>query len=260
MSTEQTDSVVPKTDSAAPKTDSAAPNTSSVVPEVVIELIEQSETIQGWMGRLGDHAGDARPEVLERVKKDYRGRLEGVAGELAEHRPDLAQSLDDRQGAVVSLRSDRDRHVAELEEVGLRHSVGEFSKPQWDSHRTKIEGWLDDVDAKLEIEEGAVSELTTALERIDASGPPRKTVAFTSEGLVEVERMPLGGGNAKNGSWSTVLTGMKKNGHSDAAARIPAAGENGSADSDELDFIDAVSRDDLEALDPVVAATRSRVS
>lgn len=266
MSTDQTDSVVPntdsddpKTDSGVPKTDSEAPKADSVVPAVVLELIEQSETIQGWTGRLADHADEAYPEVLERVKKDYRRRLEDVAGQLAEHRPDLASSLEDRQGTVVSLRSDRDSHVADLEEVRLRHDVGEFSESQWDSHRTKIEAWLDDVDAKLEVEEAAVSELTAALDRIDASGPPRSSsVAFTSEGFVEVDRTPVAGRAARSGSWSAVVSATTKNGHSEAAGRMPTAEENGSADSDELDFIDAVSTDDLERLDPITAAMRSR--
>lgn len=251
--------------------------TGSVVPVVVLELIGESETIQGWMGRLADHADEAYPEVLERVKKDYRGRLEGVAGQLAEHRPQLVTKLEDRQGTVGSLRSDRDSHVADLEEARLRHAVGEFSEPQWDSRRTTIEGLLDEVDSKLEVAESAVSELTAALDRIDASGPRRPTVAFTSEGFVQVEHSPVRGGAARNGSWSAILAATRKEGHSDATkkegrygatvrtpmaeeVRIPTAEEDGSADSDELDFIDAVSPEDLEELDPIATAMRSRES
>lgn len=239
--------------------------TDSVVPVVVLELIERSETIQGWMGRLADHADEAYPEVLERVEEDYRGRLEGVAGQLAQHRPQLATKLEDRQGTVVSLRFDRNSHVADLEEARLRHAVGEFSEPQWDSRRTKIEGLLEEVDEQLEVEEDAVAALTEALEKIDASGPRRTSLAFTSEGYVEVEHAPIGGG-ARNGSWSSLVSEMKKReGGSDATGRVPTAedpGREGPApedepdDSDELDFIDAVSTDDLEELDPIAAAMR----
>lgn len=237
--------------------------TDSVVPVVVLELIEQSETIQGWMGRLADHADEAYPEVLERVKEDYRGRLEGVAGQLAEHRPQLATKLEDRQGTVVSVRFDRNSHVADLEEARLRHAVGELSEPQWDSRRTKIEGLLEEIDERLEVEEGAVSALTEALEKIDASGPRRTSVAFTSEGYVEVEHASIGGG-ARNGSWSAVVSEMKKERLPEAGGRIPTA-ENAAGDGpaahdepdDELDFIDAVSTDDLEKLDPIAAAMRA---
>lgn len=241
--------------------------TDSVVPVVVLELIEQSETIQGWMGRLAEHADEAYPEVLERVKEDYRGRLEGVAGQLAEHRPQLVTKLEDRQGTVVSLRFDRNSQVADLEEARLRHAVGEFSEPQWDSRRTEIEGLLEELDSKLEVEEGAVSELTAALDKMGASGPPRTSVAFTSEGYVEVEHAPVRRDGVRNGSWSAVLSEMKKEGDSVVAGRIPtaenAAGDGPAAqdepdDSDELDFIDAVSTDDLEELDPIAAAMRTR--
>lgn len=241
--------------------------TDSVVPVVVLELLERSETIQGWMGRLADHADEAYPEVLQRVKEDYRGRLEEVAGQLAQHRPQLATKLEDRQGTVVSLRFDRNSQVADLEEARLRHAVGEFSEPEWDSRRTKIEGLLDEVDSLLEVEEGAVSEITEALERIDASGPRRTSLAFTSEGYVEVEHAPpMSRDGVRNGSWSAVLSEMKKEGDSVVAGRIPtaenpagngpAAGD-GSDDSDELDFIDAVSTDDLEELDSIAAAMRA---
>jgi hypothetical protein len=238
------DSAGPETDTAVSEADTAVPKTDSVVPAVVIDLIEESETIRGWMGKLADHADEAYPEVLERVKKDYRTRVEGVANRLGEHRPDLAASLEDRQGTVVSLNSDRDSHVADLEEVRLRHVVGEFSEAEWDTHRTKIEGWLDDVDSKLEVEEGAVSELTEALERIDASRPPRTTVAFSSEGYVEVEGGSDRGNAARNGSWSAHLAAAKAEGRPVGADRHSTPEEADEDESDELDFIDAVSTDD----------------
>ena len=71
----------------------AAKPASSVVPVVVLELIEESETIQGWMERLDENAEEGYPEVLQRVKDDYRGRLTGVGDQLAEHQQRLEHEL-----------------------------------------------------------------------------------------------------------------------------------------------------------------------
>lgn len=163
----------------------------SVVPAEVRELIEESRTIQGWMDRLSSHAGDARPEVFERVQSDYQARLDGVTGKLARHRTDLVGRLDARRSEVESLRSDRDSHQAELEEARLRHAVGEFSDSRWEDRRSSIEESLGELDALLEVEEGAVSELSGIIDNIGEGGTPATGVAAMAEAEIVVEGLEV---------------------------------------------------------------------
>jgi len=162
-----------------------------VVPAEVRELIEESRTIQGWMDRLSSHAGAARPEVFERVRADYQGRLDGVNGKLARHRADLEGRLDARRSEVESLRSDRDSHQAELEEARLRHAVGEFSDSRWEDRRGSIEESLGELDALLEVEEGAVAELSGIIESIGEGGTPVPGVAVMAEPEIVVEGLEV---------------------------------------------------------------------
>lgn len=164
-------------------------STESVVPAEVRELIVESQTIQGWIARLASHADDARPEVFERVRDDYQGRLDSVNGKLARHRTDLVERLDGRRSEVEALRSDRDSHAAELEEARLRHAVGEYSDKRWDERRGGIEESLGELDALLEVEEGAVAELSGIIASIGEGGTPG---AVDSEPEIVVEGVDVG--------------------------------------------------------------------
>lgn len=225
-----------------------------VIPTVVRELIRESQTIQGWIGRLADHADEAHPEVFERVRLDYSGRLDGVTGHLVKHRSKLVSSLEDRQGTVQSLQADRDSDAADLEEVYLRRAVGELSESQWDSRRANIEATLDGFDSLLAIEEEAVSELTAFVDGIGEGGTPPPDFSLDPEedvaneldagGAVNSGAGPEAGkGLAAHGrSWSDLLSGMTDEGDSDASAETATTGEDeaGGEYCDELEFLESL--------------------
>jgi hypothetical protein len=222
-----------------------------VVPPVVRELLQESEKVQGWVAKLPEHADEAYPEVFERVRDDYIGRLDGLADQLGQHRSDLLVSLEGRRATAESLRGDRRSHAANLEEVHLRHAVGEFSEEEWDSRRTTIEASLDKVDSLLAVEEGAVSELTAVIDSIEGHTRPvrpirlgtRKTVESAADAEAAVDSRAGEGVAVGARSWSEVV-----------AQRPHEAPKDGGSE-DELDFLAALSRDDLKNLDPILAAT-----
>jgi hypothetical protein len=144
--------------------------TDSVIPAEVRELIEESQKIHGWIDKLDAHASDARPEVFEKVRADYRKRLDGVNGQLTEHRVQLVDTLESRRSEVEALREDRDGHAAELEEVRLRHAVGEFDDGAFEKRSGKIQSSLDDLDQLLADEDRTVSELAEIIAMISSAG------------------------------------------------------------------------------------------
>lgn len=202
--------------------------------------------IQGWVGKLPDHSDDSYPDVLERVKSDYSGRLNGVAGNLKKHRPELLTSLADRRRTVESLQSDRDSHTNDLEEVRIRHAVGEFSEEQWDSRRAKIETSIDKVAAVLSVEEDAVAELATVVDSVDrivGTVHPVPRISRVVEPVArKLETRPskaANGAPAKSRSWSKVLS------------ELPESDDQAEASEDELAFLETVSTDDFQKLDPI---------
>ena len=145
---------------------------SPVVPPEVRELIEESQKIQGWVDRLAEHESEARPEVYRRVLSDYQGRLGKVTGRLVKHRADLVSNLQGHEADVASLKAERDTHSAELEEVRLRHVVGEYSDEDWEERRGGIEGSIGRLDERLAVEEEAVAELSEIISSIAEGGTP----------------------------------------------------------------------------------------
>jgi len=145
---------------------------SPVVPPDVRELIEESQKIQGWVERLAEHVDEARPEVYRRVLSDYEGRLEKITARLVKHRADLVSNLEDHEIRLTSLEGDRDTHAAELEEVRLRHAVGEYSADEWDERRGGIEDAISEIDGRLAVEQEAVAELSAIIASIGEGGTP----------------------------------------------------------------------------------------
>ncbi len=160
----------------------------TVVPAEVSKLIGRSQEIQGWIDRLADHRDEAPPDVYERVLGDYRTRLETVTVELAQHRAALAASLEERREAVATLQVDRDEQAADLEEARLRHAVGEFTDPEWEERRSRIEDELEGLDELLQVEESAVAELTAIIASIEEGGTPAPAIGQGLEAPPEAAR------------------------------------------------------------------------
>lgn len=233
-----------------------------VVPAAVSDLIEESQTIQGWIERLAGHAGEARPEVFERVLGDYQERLEKVTGTLAQHRADLAASLDGRQAEVETLQADRDSHAAELEEARLRHAVGEYSDRKWDDRREAIEGSLGELDELLDIEKAAVGELTGIIDSMEAGEAPPQVqgpaaVEVRDEPEIVVERVD----DVESVDDVEVIDETAAEDLAEAAEA--SAGADGDVDDgdvddgddyvDELEFLESLSLDESDKFDAVSA-------
>lgn len=145
---------------------------TSVVPEAVRQLLEQRSTYREWLSRLDEVGGKYRSEVAERVRVDYEARLDGVGEELAEHRHDLAASLERRRGRLDELTEAFERHSAELEEAELRFQVGEFDDATWEETREKLAESIEGVEGELDEARSAVGELERVLGELGGGDGP----------------------------------------------------------------------------------------
>lgn len=136
---------------------------TNVVPEAVRQLLEKRSTYREWLSRLDEVGGKYRSEVAERVRVDYEARLDGVGEELAEHRHDLAASLERRRARLDELTEAFERHSAELEEAELRFQVGEFDDATWEETREKLAESIEGIEGELDEARSAVGELERVL-------------------------------------------------------------------------------------------------
>ena len=141
-------------------------STDPVVPAEVMELIAESQKIQGWIDKLAELQDETTPAVYEKVHTDYKVRLGTVTSRLSEHRSDLSRSLDERRTGAEALRAERDERAAELEEAKLRFAVGEYVSEEWDKQRESIEGQLESLKDRLSTEDTGLEELATILASI----------------------------------------------------------------------------------------------
>jgi len=106
--------------------------------DAIAALTGERTKYEGWLSALATKA-DVPAHVVERVRRDYTGRLRSVLQGFATHVPDLEAALAARQA--------RDAKLAEQEQLGrdehaegeLRHMVGEYDDEQWNQVRTRHE-------------------------------------------------------------------------------------------------------------------------
>ena len=95
----------------------------------VERLLEERGQYEGWLARLADPGAATVPaHVVERVKGDYRSRLDNVIRQLSRYEGELEITLAEaevRRNDLVTHRTAREETLAEAK---LRHQVGEYDE------------------------------------------------------------------------------------------------------------------------------------
>jgi hypothetical protein len=247
-----------------------------VIPEAIRSLLEQRAQYMEWLAKLDDLGGQYRPEVARRVRADYRHRLTGVEDELHGHKEELEASLGERQSRLASLEERHDLCAAELEEIELRHQVGEFDRDEWDSRKTDHENELQEIVAQLDSEREAVSELGSVLVQVSApseasatrhvepgawSEPAAEVVPVVAEDDVILDSEESYEDEEEDYGEDVDTPDAEMEAVEDAEAEEPVeeigVGESTREDAggdeflDELEFLESLSLDDPESFDAV---------
>ena len=94
----------------------------------VEKLIEQRRQYEDWLDKLDQNEDDMPDHVIERVRNDYRARLNDVMAELAEHQDSLREALAESQERGATLRAEETKKQDEMAELKLRRKVGELEE------------------------------------------------------------------------------------------------------------------------------------
>jgi hypothetical protein len=116
---------------------------------VVEKLIEQRRLFQDWLTKLREGVEGMPPHVVERVRNDYRSRLDAVTAELSEHRDALREALDEAQQRHEGLEAQQQQHKDELAELRLRRHVGEVDDERFKEQSAQLTGALEAVKKEI---------------------------------------------------------------------------------------------------------------
>ena len=144
------------------------PEELPVDTESTTELLARRTQLQEWLARLDQVGADIPTQVARRVREDYEQRLSTVVSELAAHSEALAadrERLDEKRLAAAERH---DGAVDGLEEVRLRHLIGEISDEEWDGRRPGLEAEVEAAAAERAEAEQEIAALEDLFAQIAA--------------------------------------------------------------------------------------------
>ena len=135
-------------------------NTKSHV--AVEQHLEERRQYEEWLAKLESGASQVPASVIDRVRADYRARLDKVTRELARYEKDLDTSLAEAEVRRDELLAQRSARAEALAETELRHHVGEFDDARFHEQSAELQAGL----AKLAEEIGVTERDIARFEEI----------------------------------------------------------------------------------------------
>lgn len=105
---------------------------------IVADLMDRRSRITEWLARL-DEAPVSNRRAAERIRADYRQRLETVMSELSEHREALREERRRLSRSLVDAEAAEQVARDELDEAEIRHRIGEIETDEWEERRRSLE-------------------------------------------------------------------------------------------------------------------------
>ncbi len=136
--------------------------------ESIESLLEERQKVLQWLDRLNMADSETPPDVRDRVRSDYEGRLEKVAEELTSYTEDLQGTLARHQANHAELSGKEKESDARMAEAKLRHAVGEFPESRWNALHSEILGELVKIREELKTAEDEINRLEEVLSLIHA--------------------------------------------------------------------------------------------
>jgi len=142
----------------------------TAVPTVQ-ELLEKRNRILAWLARLEEEEDPEIRRVAERVRADYRQRLQAVVEDLAVHLDSLRAELEGARERSASAEALHVEAEDALLEAKLRHRIGELDDGEWESRRGSLEEAVATAAGEREEAAAEASRLEEVLAQIDSDAP-----------------------------------------------------------------------------------------
>lgn len=99
-----------------------------------LKLKEERRILKERLGKIEKTRGEVSQQVYEKVKSDYLARLEGVNNQLLTKKQDIDRELAGLYETRDKIQTNLKSHKDVLEEIQLRHQLGEYSPSEFQKH------------------------------------------------------------------------------------------------------------------------------
>lgn len=142
--------------------DAVAKTQEADVAEIQLLHKERAE-LKLRLQKLEEKRSAAKPEIVDKVRKDYQTKLDQVEASLTEKSSGLKAQLDRLEAERNSVLEEKSKIDDALEEVELRHLVGEFAGELKESLEEAKKTELTTIVTRLEELESKISTITQLL-------------------------------------------------------------------------------------------------
>lgn len=132
-------------------------------------LVEERRRYEGWLSALDARRESTPKHVFDRVRADYRARLERVAEQLASHRQAIEEEKASVQSRLSLLEAEERLQRDERAELELRSHVGELAGED----AAAAFGAVDETITKLVTEKDGLAARVAELQELLDEGAPR---------------------------------------------------------------------------------------
>ncbi len=179
-------------------------------------LLEERARFQTWLNRLDAAGSEAPTAVRDKIRADYRQRLDLVMEQLGTHAESVAEQLATLRVQQADLAQQESQAQETLAEAELRHAVGEYEESEWERVRGGSERLLIDVREEL----ARVSDEITRLGEVQLLiATPPEAEPEPEPAAVENEAEPVASAESTTeDDWEPMIPMAE-----DAAAEAPVA-------------------------------------
>ena len=159
----------------------------------VERLLDEREQYQRWLEKLADGTSAVPPQVMERVREDYRTRLDKVTRDLARYEKDLETALAEAEVRCEDLVGQRTKRAETLAEAELRHQVGEFDDEKFASESADLQAALAQLGEEIAAAEKDRAKFEEILDLIAGAlpgAPPPAAAALAGSSAPRPESAP----------------------------------------------------------------------
>ncbi|MEO0293639.1 MAG: zinc ribbon domain-containing protein [candidate division WOR-3 bacterium] len=121
------------------------------------------EDVKEKLRKIEEKRGSVSESVYRKVKEDYERRLKDLTGKIAGQKELIKESLKEITTKKESLRTKLNELQEQLEEIELRHSIGEYTEDQYNSLSQEIKTKIQSLEEELEYAKKEEKEAKTLL-------------------------------------------------------------------------------------------------
>lgn len=203
-------------------------------------LIEQRATLEEWLARLSEKSQSVPAHVADRVRGDYAERLRRVTEELGAHQGAIRQDVEALRDRLAEAEARSADATDRLEELRLRHLIGEVDDAAWDEQRPPLEAEVEQAEAVRGSLGAELEQIGTLLSEVEAAGSHRAAGDVEEDPWAEGAAPAAPAADEAPEPADAVAGYPRGDAPGAAAADVPAAGTDAHAGSDSADGTSAL--------------------